>query len=228
MTAQVLDSVTIEPQTPARASVIWLHGLGADGNDFAPVVPHLRTATPVRYVFPHAPRRPITINGGYVMRAWYDISSFERPRREDADGIRASAEQVYALVEREVMHGIPAERILLAGFSQGGAVALHAGLRYPRRLAGIIALSTYLPLAEHLDEEAGAENRGTPIFMAHGSDDGVIALPYALASKQKLDELGYSVEWHCYAMPHSVCDEEIEDMRRYMAKALGETADAAR
>lgn len=222
MAKECLDSVEIEPRVPARASVIWLHGLGADGHDFAPIVPQLRLAIPVRYVFPHAPYRPVTANEGYVMRAWYDIVGFDRSARVDETGVRASADQVFALIERELARGIAAERILLAGFSQGGAIALHAGLRYPRRLAGIMALSTYLPLADTVSAEAAAANKAIPIFLAHGSDDGIIALPYAQTSKQRLEELGYSVEWHCYAMAHSVCDEEITDMRRYMERTLVE------
>lgn len=217
-----LDSLIIEPSIPASASVIWLHGLGADGNDFAPIVPQLQITTPVRYVFPHAPQRPITINGGYVMRAWYDIVSFERPREEDEAGIRASSEQVHALIEREISRGVAADRILLAGFSQGGAIALHAGLRFPRRLAGVLALSTYLPLAERLANEASPANRTLPIFMAHGSEDTVIALPHALASKQKLETLGFQIEWHSYPMAHSVNNEEIEDIGRYLVRVLGD------
>ena len=220
MTEEVLDSVIIEPSAPAQASVIWLHGLGADGHDFAPIVPQLRFATPVRYVFPHAPHRPVTINNGYVMRAWYDITGFDRFREEDQNGIRTSARQVEALIARELARGIAAERIVLAGFSQGGAVALHAGLRQPQRLAGILALSTYLPLAGTLAAEAQPANRDLPIFLAHGSDDTVIALPHALLSKQHLEQAGYSVEWHCYPMAHSVCDDEIADIRRYLTRVL--------
>ena len=222
MAQEYLDSVVIEPTTPARASVIWLHGLGADGHDFAPIVPHLQLAVPVRYIFPHAPHRPVTVNGGYVMRAWYDIVSFDRSGRADEVGINATKDQVFSLIERELARGIAAERILLAGFSQGGAIALHAGLRYPRRLAGIMALSTYLPLADTVSAEAADANKAIPIFLAHGSNDGVIALPHAQISKQRLEDLGYSVEWHCYAMAHSVCDEEITHMRRYMERILAE------
>lgn len=220
MTNGYLDSVEIEPAAPARASVIWLHGLGADGHDFAPIVPQLQLAIPVRHVFPHAPHRPVTINAGYVMRAWYDIVSFDRSSQVDEAGIRASADRISALIEREIAQGIASERILLAGFSQGGAIALHAGLRYPRRLAGIMALSTYLPLAATVADEAQAANSDVPIFLAHGSEDNVIALPHALLSKQRLEDLGYPVEWHCYSMAHSLCDEEIADVRRYLARVL--------
>lgn len=223
MANDYLDSVVIEPSAPARASVIWLHGLGADGHDFAPIVPQLQLAIPIRYVFPHAPHRPITVNGGYVMRAWYDIITFDRSAQIDEAGIRASAEQVFALIERELVRGIAAQRILLAGFSQGGAIALHAGLRYPRRLAGIMALSTYLPLADTVAAEGHAANKQISMFLAHGSDDSVIALPHALMSKQRLQELGYPVEWHCYPMAHSVCNEELDDMRSYMNRVLAGT-----
>jgi len=220
MASNYLESVEIEPSVPARASVIWLHGLGADGHDFAPIAPQLRIATPVRYVFPHAPQRPVTINNGYVMRAWYDITGFDSNRKEDEAGMQASAVQVNALIARERERGIAAGRILLAGFSQGGAVALHTGLRYHERLAGILALSTYLPLAASVGAEAQPANRAIPIFMAHGSEDTVIALPRALMSQQRLEELGYPVEWHCYPMAHSVCNEEIDDIRLFMARTL--------
>lgn len=218
-----LPCVEIDPVTPATASVIWLHGLGADGHDFEPIVPQLRLATPVRYIFPHAPHRAVTVNGGYVMRAWYDILSFERPRSEDETGIRASERQLHALIEREQERGIAAARIVLAGFSQGGAIALHTGLRYPRTLAGIMALSTYLPLTEQTAAELADANRGTPIFMAHGDQDTVIALPHAQLSRQALIAMGCPVEWRVYPMAHGVSGAEIEDIRAFLARVLGET-----
>ncbi len=220
-----LPCVEINPATPARASVIWLHGLGADGHDFEAIVPQLQLAVPVRYVFPHAPHRPVTINGGYVMRAWYDILSSDLSRGEDGAGVLESEQQLRALIAREEARGIAAECIVLAGFSQGGAIALHTGLRYPERLAGIIALSTYLPLAGQAPAAAHAANRATPIFMAHGDEDTVIVRPHALISKQRLETMGHEVEWHDYPMAHSVCHEEVGDIRKFLARILGEHQD---
>jgi len=220
-----LTCVEINPAIPATASVIWLHGLGADGHDFEPIVPQLRLRVPVRYIFPHAPHRAVTVNGGYMMRAWYDIQSFDRPRTEDEAGIRDSERQLDALIERERQRGIAAARIVLAGFSQGGAIALHTGLRYPRTLAGIMALSTYLPLAEHTAAELADANRDTPIFMAHGDQDTVISLPHAQLSKQALIAMGCPVEWHVYPMAHGVSDAEIGDIRAFLARALAEVTE---
>jgi phospholipase/carboxylesterase len=203
-----LETVEIAPRGAPELSVIWLHGLGADGHDFEPIVPELRLRRPVRFVFPHAPIRPVTINNGLEMRAWYDIVGFDAAK-EDAEGIRASAAAVTRLVDREVERGVAAERIVLAGFSQGGAIALHLGLREPRRLAGVIALSTYLPLAPSLGREKSAANAALPIFMAHGSYDPVIPLAHAETSRRILEREGYTVEWHAYPMPHSVCAPEI-------------------
>lgn len=199
-----------------------MHGLGADGHDFEPIVPELQLSLPVRYVFPHAPQRAVTVNGGYIMRAWYDIAAFNLTRGEDAAGIRASAAQVEALIAREIQRGVPARRIVLAGFSQGGAMALHAGLRHRERLAGILALSTYLPLADTLSAEAAEANRAVPIFMGHGNDDTVVAPPHALVSRRKLEAAGYAVEWHEYAMAHAVCPEEIADVRAWLGRVLAE------
>ncbi len=193
--------------TPALA-VIWLHGLGADGHDFEPIVPELRLRIAARFVFPHAPIRPVTINGGMPMRAWYDIVGFDSAV-EDAAGIRASAAAVARLVDRELGRGTEAGRIVLAGFSQGGAIALQLALREPRRLAGVVALSTYLPLAATLAMEKSAANAATPIFMAHGSEDPVIPLAHADASLRVLEREGYSVDWHVYPMEHTVCAPEI-------------------
>lgn len=217
-----LPCVEIDPPTPPQAVVIWLHGLGADGHDFEPLVPQFQLPIPVRFVFPHAPRRPVTVNGGYVMRAWYDIAAFDLSRGEDQAGIHESAQRLEALIEREIANGIAPQRIVLAGFSQGGALALHAGLRYPQRLAGILALSTYLPLADTLAAEAHAANRDVPIFMAHGNQDGVVPLPHGLIAQRRLTELGYAVEWHVYEMPHSLCNEEIADIAGWLARILSD------
>jgi phospholipase/carboxylesterase len=220
MSQDLLDALEVQTGPEPTAAVIWLHGLGADGYDFEPIVPELRLATAVRFVFPHAPLRAVTINGGMRMRAWYDIVGIGPSVQEDADGIRASAAAVSRLIDREGERGIPPERIVLAGFSQGGAIALHTGLREPRKLAGILALSTYLPLAKLLDAERSDENEGVPIFMAHGVSDNVIPLTYAELSRDALDAAGYSVEWRTYPMPHSVCAEEVADIGRWLSARL--------
>jgi phospholipase/carboxylesterase len=215
---------TIDIATAARpdAAIIWLHGLGADGNDFAPMVPELvRPGERAwRFVFPHAATRPITINGGMRMRAWYDIIDLDRRSAEDAAGFRDSDTSIGQLIAREVERGIPVHRIVLAGFSQGGAVSLYTGLRYPERLAGIMALSTYLPLAGRLAAERSAINQPTPIFMAHGLSDPVLPCNLGVESRDYLKSLGYSVEWHQYPMPHSVCAAEIADIRSYLLGIL--------
>jgi phospholipase/carboxylesterase len=202
--------------------VILLHGLGADGYDFVPVVRELEThgAPSARYVFPHAPTMPVTINGGYVMRAWYDILGTDLVRREDERGIRASQGMVEALIEREVARGVARSRIVLAGFSQGGAIALHTGLRQPQPLAGLIALSCYLPLAESFSKEAAAASKGVPVFLAHGTQDPVVPLARGAASRDALKAAGYAVEWHDYPMPHSVSAEEISDIAAFMQRVL--------
>ncbi len=206
-----------------RHAVIWLHGLGADGYDFEPLVPELNLPAdkPVRFLFPHAPRQPVTINGGMVMRAWYDITGTEMVRHEDDAGIRRSAAAVRNLIANENARGIPTDRIILAGFSQGGAIALHTGLRHPESLAGILALSTYLPLSAQLEAEAHAANRATPIFMAHGLYDPVIPLILAESSRTRLQEAGYSVQWHSYPMPHAVSPQEIRDISHWFRDRLG-------
>ena len=204
------------------AAVIWLHGLGADGNDFAAIVPELDLSNcpPIRFVFPHAPSMPITINGGYVMPAWYDILNDALVKQEDEAGIRRSALALEALIAREVQRGIATERIVLAGFSQGCAMVLHVGLRHPSRLAGIIALSGYLPLAGQLAEQASAANRDTPIFMAHGTADPMVVLPRAEASRDALRTLGYAVQWHTYPMQHSVHPRELHDIGLFLQSVL--------
>ncbi len=217
----VLETVEIETGPSPRAAVVWMHGLGADGHDFAPVVPALGVPRqrPVRFVFPHAPRQPVTINAGMVMRAWFDVLQ-RGGGVEDAKGLRASREHVEALIAREKARGIPARGLVLAGFSQGGAMALLTGLRHAERLAGIMALSCYLPLADTLAAEATAANRDVPIFMAHGTHDDVIPIARARASRDQLAAAGYAVEWHEYRMPHSVCDQEVLDIGTWLQQIL--------
>jgi len=215
-------AVELEPASPAIASVIWLHGLGADGHDFEPIVAELRLPAdlPVRFVFPHAPVQPVTINGGYAMRAWYDILEANLGRRVDEAGVRQSADQVAMLIEREVARGIPHHKIVLAGFSQGGAITLFLGLRYPKRLAGLMALSSYLPLPETLAAERSAAMRDAPIFMAHGTMDPIVPLNLARDTERRLRELEYAPRFHEYPMQHSVCGPEVLDIRNYVVEVL--------
>jgi len=217
--ADEFDTVELEVGGTPGAAVIWLHGLGADANDFVPIVPMLGLdAGPgVRFVFPNAPVRPVTINGGMPMRAWFDIRDFGG-RNIDEAGIRAAGGSLDALVEREIARGIDSSRIVLAGFSQGGAIALHAGLRQPRPLAGILALSTFLPLADSLADEASAANRAVPIFMAHGHHDEMIAAERAMRSRDALLAAGYPLAWHDYPMGHEVCVEEITAIGAWLAE----------
>jgi phospholipase/carboxylesterase len=203
-----MQAVEIETGSNPVGAVIWLHGLGADGHDFEPVVPELRLKRAVRYIFPHAPIRPVTINMGMRMRAWYDIFQFGGGP-EDGAGIRASQKILEELIGQEMRRGLTPRQIVLAGFSQGGAIALHTGLRFAERLAGILALSTYLPLASTVEEEGSQANRDVPIFMAHGEFDDIIPLRRAEGSRALLAKLGYKVEWRAYPMPHSVCAPEI-------------------
>jgi phospholipase/carboxylesterase len=214
-----MDALELETGPHPRAAVIWLHGLGADGHDFEPIVPELRLAQPVRFVFPHAPVRPVTINGGMRMRAWYDIFQLGGGPEDEA-GVRASQRLVEGLVAREKARGIGAGNIVLAGFSQGGAIVLQAALRHPERLAGILALSTYLPLAASVEAEASGANRDIPIFMAHGSYDDIIPIDRAQASRKRLEALGYAIEWHEYPMPHSVCAPEISDVSAFLTRVI--------
>lgn len=219
----VLPTVEIETAPQPQAAIIWLHGLGADGHDFEPVVDQLGVEhlPPLRFVFPHAPFRAVTINGGMRMRAWYDITSIDfDQRREDEAGIRTSSDQLTALVARENERGIADQRIVLAGFSQGGAIVLHCGLRHPRRLAGILALSTYLPLAATLAAEAQDANHRTPMFLAHGWSDGVIPFGLGQTSAQTLLKAGYAVDWHAYAMEHGVCMEELMAIGNWLTKVF--------
>jgi len=203
--------------------VIWLHGLGADGFDFVPIVEELRlpATLPVRFIFPHAAPRPVTINNGYVMRAWYDIKGFGPERAEDEAGIRESEVVVKRYIEQEIAQGIPAGKIVIAGFSQGGAIALQTALRHQQRLAGVMALSTYLPLAASLPAEAAAANRDVPILMCHGAQDPVVPAKMGEASRDALQMLGYSIEWRSYPMEHSVCMEEVADISKWLQARLG-------
>jgi phospholipase/carboxylesterase len=222
MKTSLLDAVEINPDRDPRACIIWLHGLGADGHDFEPLIPELGivNALDVRVILPHAPRRPVTINGGTAMPAWYDIYAADFRVGEDHQGIRESEQQLLALIARETANGIPAERIVLAGFSQGGAVVLHTGLRYPQRLAGLLALSTYLPLSGMLGDECSEANRSVPIMMAHGVNDPVVPLPWAEQSHNQLRQLGYTVDWQSYPMQHAVCPAEIRDIRAWLERVL--------
>jgi len=214
--------IEIETTASPTASIVWMHGLGADGHDFVDIVPELSLpARPgVRFVFPHAPMRPVTINGGYVMRAWYDIRDDGGVRREDPAGVRASQKSIEALIEREKARGVPSQAIVLAGFSQGGAMALHTSLRQGERLAGVMALSCSLPLADALAAEAAPANRDVPIFMAHGTHDPMIPMARAARAREILTGLGYRLEWHEYPMPHSVCLEEIRDISAWLTTVL--------
>lgn len=216
------ECISVETGSDVSAAVIWLHGLGADGHDFEPIVPQLRLPrTPhIRFVFPHAPMRPVTINNGMVMRAWYDISGFDLGRRQDNDGIEHSAQIVNGLIQAEVARGLRTAAIVVAGFSQGGAIALHAGLRYPEPLAGILALSAYLPLADRLSAEAHEVNRKVPIMMAHGTADPTVPLPLAALSRDQLRQQGYTVNWHAYPMQHGVCPQELDDISAWLRARL--------
>lgn len=218
--AKPLETIEIETAPNPSSAIIWLHGLGADGNDFVPVVPDLGLhGKAVRFVFPHAPMQAVTINAGMVMRAWYDIAD-AAIRREDAAGVEASRGQVETLIAREQGRGIPESQIVLAGFSQGGAIALHTGLRHAGRLAGVLALSCYLPLADRLPGEVSALNRDVPIFMAHGLSDPIVPFARAVESRDFLQQLGYALEWHQYPMPHAVCLEEIHDIGAWLARRV--------
>ena len=214
-----LQAIELNTGLDPVGTIIWMHGLGADGNDFVPVVKELGLPDnlPLRFIFPHAPMRPVTINAGNVMRAWYDIIEISsNERKVDEAGIRESQRAIEALIEREISRGIPANKIVLAGFSQGGAIALQTGLRHAQALAGILALSTYLPLASSLEAEASSANRNIPIFMAHGEQDTVIPISIAENSFKELGRLGYKTDWHEYPMPHSVSMEEIENIGAWL------------
>ncbi|MEY3264263.1 MAG: hypothetical protein RL717_1740 [Pseudomonadota bacterium] len=219
----LLETIEIATTELPGAAVIWMHGLGADGADFVPIVRELDlTSCPgIRFVFPHAEPMPVTINGGYVMRAWYDILGMDLVRREDTAGLRKSQQQIEQLIAREIERGIPADKIILAGFSQGCAMTLQTGLRHPQKLAGLLCLSGYLPIAATVAAERSEANQHTPIFIAHGRGDGVVTIDRAETSRDFLKELGYHVEWHEYAMQHSVCEEEIADIGPWLQRVLG-------
>lgn len=222
MAASLLSCVEVEPTGEAGASVIWLHGLGADGHDFEPVLPWLGLAPGhgIRFVFPHAPRIPVTLNQGMVMPAWYDITATDLARRHDREGILRSREALRALIAREVDRGIPASRIVLAGFSQGGAVALDTGLRHPRTLAGILALSTYLVLENEVEDEREEANARTPILQVHGNADPMVSPERGAAARDRLRALGYDVQWQEYPMQHEVCPEELVLIGRWLTQRL--------
>jgi phospholipase/carboxylesterase len=217
---KALETVTVETGPNPTFAIIWMHGLGADGHDFEPLVPELldKGMPVIRFVFPHAPVRPVTINNGFEMRAWYDIIGIDRRSAEDFDGIRASAQSVSALIGAENARGVASNRIVIAGFSQGGAMALHIATRHTERLAGVIALSCYLPQANELATSRSAANQSTPIFMAHGTQDPVVPYPLGDESRQLLASAGYPVEWHSYPMPHSVCEPEVADIRAWLRR----------
>jgi phospholipase/carboxylesterase len=222
MTQPLLDAIELETAPNPDCAVIWLHGLGADGNDFVPIVPELgmKHEPAIRFVFPNAPVQPVTINGGASMRAWYDIRNADLGRREDEQGIRDSERLIQALIARENERGVPTEKIVLAGFSQGCAMTLHTGPRLTQKLAGMIGLSGYLPLPDLLQAEQQNANRDTPIFMAHGTQDPVVTIDRAQASCQRLREQGYEVTFKTYNMPHSVCLPEIGDIADFLRKVL--------
>ena len=216
------DAVEVETGRDPTGAVIWLHGLGADGHDFEPIVPELTRAgeRALRFVFPHAPIRPVTLNGGYAMRAWYDIIALDRRASEDENGIRDSQAAIAAMIERENARGIASERIVLAGFSQGGAIAIFAGTRCPQKLAGIMGLSCYLLLGPSLMSERLAINQSTPMFLAHGNQDPVVAPLLGEHARHALQAAGYPVEWHTYDMPHAVCPQEIVDIAAWLRRVL--------
>lgn len=225
---ELLPHIKLDSGKAPQHSIIWLHGLGADGEDFLPIADELKLPVAVRYIFPHAPQRPVTINGGFVMRAWYDVYDIAPTgsldlaidSRQDEAGIRASQAEIEKLIGQEKQRGIAAENIYLAGFSQGGAIVLHTGLRHAEKLGGILALSTYLPLSATLAEEASSAGKQTPIFMVHGRSDPVIPLAFGRSSAQLLSSQGYALEWHDYPMQHAVCEQELQDIERWLGGRL--------
>ncbi len=218
----LLETVIVDTGPKPTFSILWMHGLGADGHDFEPLVPELLEAgmPDLRFIFPNAPARPVTINNGYEMRAWYDIVGIDRRSAEDFTGIQASTDAIGALIRKENERGTPTNRIALAGFSQGGAMALHIATRLPEKLAGVIALSCYLPLAKQFAIERSSANLATPIFMAHGTQDPVVPIGMGDESRKILEGTGYRVEWHAYPMPHSLCEAEVADIRAFLKKMV--------
>jgi phospholipase/carboxylesterase len=213
------EALLINSKINTTATVIWMHGLGADGHDFEPVV-HLLNLPHIRFILPHAPYRPVSLNNGYEMRAWYDIFGLQQDSPQDEAGIKEMQGAINTMIESEISTGISSNRILLAGFSQGGAIALHTATRFSQPLAGVLALSTYLPLKSKLSSEQNPVNQHMPIWMAHGRFDNVIALSTAQSSREVLEDAGYPVEWHEYDMPHSVCEQEIDDIRNFLLRVL--------
>jgi len=222
----LIETVTVETGPKPTFSILWMHGLGADGHDFEPLVPELLSPgmPALRFVFPHAPVRPVTLNNGYQMRAWYDIIGIDRRSAEDFNGMAASARDMGELISLENERGVASSRIVIAGFSQGGAMALHIATRHPEKLAGVIALSCYLPLARELEGKRHAANLATPIFMAHGLYDPVVQYALGEESRQLLDTARYQVEWHGYPMPHSLCAEEVADLRTWLQRLCASAA----
>ncbi|PCI20039.1 MAG: carboxylesterase [Piscirickettsiaceae bacterium] len=219
-----LPSIISNPNTPVRCSVIWLHGLGASNNDFAPLVPELgiQDELGIRFIFPQAPNMPVTINGGAVMPAWYDITEMDLMKRADNSGIVASSKTITDMINDEIATGIDPSKIVIAGFSQGGVIAIDAGIRFPKTLAGIMALSTYIPMRDTLPNAEQSGNGSIPIFYGHGDFDPVIPIEQAESSRRFLEESGYSVEWRCYPMEHSVCPKEIQDIKNWLTAILSE------
>lgn len=215
----MLKKILVNQEGSESAVIIWMHGLGADGHDFEPVVQMLHLPY-IKFILPHAPYRPVTLNNGYEMRAWYDIFGLQSENAQDEIGINHMQTTINAMIEAEIARGIPAQRILLAGFSQGGAMALHTATRFDQPLAGVLALSTYLPLKTQLKEKQHPANQQLPIWMAHGRQDSVITLATAQSSRQTLEAAGYAVDWHEYDMPHSVCEAEINDIREFLLRVL--------
>ena len=219
---ELLEHIQVETNDNPEIAVIWMHGLGADGNDFVPLVRELDLAglPGIRFIFPHAKTMPVTVNNGYVMRAWYDITGAELTRREDEGGLRASQLDIEAFIEREKARGIPASRIILAGFSQGCAMTIQTGLRHPEKLAGLLCLSGYVPLSAKLATERTEASKDTPVFMAHGRYDNVVPFNRAESSRDLLVSLGYQLEWHEYAMQHTLCLEEVQHISAWLKRVL--------
>jgi phospholipase/carboxylesterase len=222
MSIKSLERITIEPTSPASSCVIWLHGLGDSGDGFAPIVPILNLPKNhgIRFIFPHAPEQPVTINQGYVMRSWYDIKSMDLHNRADMPGVLESESAIHALIQQQIDTGISANKIVLAGFSQGGVVSLFTGLRYPKKLAGIMALSCYLPTADHLPDNLAAENKNTPILQNHGDQDDVVPVSSGKMANQLLIDAGYNAKWQSYRMPHSVLPEQLSDISAWLVATL--------
>ncbi len=222
ITGQLLSCVEVEPSKPANATVIWLHGLGADGHDFEPVVPALKLpeSLPIRFVFPNAPHQPVTVNGGMVMPAWYDILEMSIERKIDVDGLLKSVQQIDALIQREIDRGIASDRIVLAGFSQGGAVAYHAALCYPKPLAGLMTLSTYMATAELIEQQRSDINRNIPVVIHHGTADDVVPISLGTQATEKLQQLGYQPQWHSWPIDHGLCLEEVESIGEWLVRTL--------